>query len=216
MLDNLRGLAVLAASVGGMLALGHKFPALADDRHFPLYVTVAFTALAIAASAQGIKSKILFVPTWWAGLCSICWACGELGGGWWAAAIVGGLLTLFAGFLAIGAAEERKQWAEAPDKLLEAKAAALSEDWPAFWKAVAASFFSKGSLAFPPDVCRHDLQVLELVASQVPPAEVPACLPLVQERLEMGAREEKDGTTVDSKPLNELLAWLKAKAPAGD
>ncbi len=66
-------------------------------------------------------------------------------------------------------------------------------------------------------MCRHDLQVLSLVARQVDPAEVPASVRLVLERLELGAQEQAPaGITVEARHVSELVKWVKARVPAAD
>ena len=214
MLLHLKGVAILVVPVGAVLGLGRAYPDLGADRYLHLYMAAAFAAASVASAAQGIRSRLLFLPTWFVGLGAVCFAFAQLGGAWWVAAVIGGLVTLFAGLIALGVADERAQLAQAPERLLEAKDAALREDWPSFWKAVERSFFAKSSALLPSEVNTHDLKVLALVSSQLQAAEQPRCLSLVREKLDAGARAQAAQTAVDPKALAELKAWLKAKTRA--
>ena len=208
MLSNLKGLAILALSVGAMLGLGHAYPALRADRFFDLYTAVALAAVSIAAAAQGVRARILFLPTWFVGLGAVSWACGGLGGVWWVPAVIAGVADCVAGMVLIGIADEQRSWVSAPEAL---EAARNATSTMIFWKAASEAFHVPTGYTFPPNVSAHDLQVLELAATRVPLSELPGALAAVREQLEISVRdlEKKE---IDRKLVCEVVAWLSRKS----
>lgn len=208
MQSNLKGFAILVLAVGGMVGLGRAFPALGADLFFPLLTAIAFTVVSIAAAAQGIRARLLFLPDWIAGLGAVTWALGALGGVWWILCVVTGLATAISALVVIGLADETRSWREAPARLEEARSAASEQ---AFWSAASQAFHVPVSYSFPPKISAHDVEVLDLVAARAPADDLPAELAPVREKLEASVRD-LEKKSIDRDKVDAFASWLKQRA----
>lgn len=127
------------------------------------------TVVGIVTDLVGLKGRVFWLPIWLFGLIGMGvnlhtqW-------GWWGPALAGVIvIALFGGLLAMGAVQERKEWAEAPANLNAARESLAKGVNEATWEALGKAYFVPAWGDDTPERCRHNLEVLALVRKALPP-----------------------------------------------
>jgi hypothetical protein len=142
-----------------LLGLEHIWPALMTQQWKGWTIGVVATVLGGICDWVGIKGRVFFVPIWLLGLGLICFQLGVPG-------TIAFIALLIAGGVWIFMAAKKKEpvdWQKAQEAIIKSAAPSADTDESAFWAWVKATLFLPVWMNFTPELCQHNLKVLQSI-----------------------------------------------------
>jgi hypothetical protein len=139
------------------------FPVFMDSTWGDVLACSIVAGVSILSDLVGLKGRVFFLPIWLFGLIGVgvnlhtMW-------GWYGPALAGAIVVmLFIGLMALGTLAEKKEWAEAPTKLNAARDSLVKGISDETWELLSEAYFVPSWGNESPEVCRHNLEVLDVV-----------------------------------------------------
>ncbi|HEY0882521.1 MAG TPA: hypothetical protein VGD87_13355 [Archangium sp.] len=158
-------LAIVVAILCGIF-LGPLYWAFPDFMDTTWGDVVACSVVAVVSTVSelvGLKGRLFFLPIWLLALIGVGVNLHKLWGWYGPALALGIVVLLFGALMLMARSGEKKEWAEAPTKLSEASASLAKGLSDETWELLGAAYFVPAFGDNTPEVCRHNLQVLDLV-----------------------------------------------------
>ncbi len=152
------------------------FPVFMDTTWGDVVACSVVAFVSIVSDLVGLKGRVFFLPIWLFALIGVGVNLHTLWG-WYGPALAGAIVVmLFIGLMAMGSYAEKKEWADAPNKLNAARDSLVKGLSDETWDLLREAYFVPSWGNESAEVCRHNLQVLEVVKKAVgenaPPIEL--------------------------------------------
>lgn len=159
---------IWAIAVGlGILAvvsvLMQMFPGLMNGPHELLVFGIVTMVVGGGTEYFGIRGRVFFLPIWLIGLAIVCFQIGWIGTAIFVAFLVAGFFWL----IQIGKKREREHWLKAQEALRKTPTPAASWNEGEFWQWVNTTLTLPSS-KYTPEICDHNLKVLQAVQDRKP------------------------------------------------
>jgi hypothetical protein len=195
-----------------LLGIEHFFPSTMTPGHTAWTVGIVAVVIGALTDLVGIRGRLFLMPIWMIGLGIICYKLG------WPGTLVFVALLIAVGiwFFRAGKKKEIEDWAKAQEQLIRAPAPPASGTESEFWEWVKATLFLPTWMNFTPELCKHNLTVLQAVRSANPelaPAEQAAIGALAQFLLRGQDAPKPPGSDLKlQNPVSELIEKRLRKA----
>lgn len=183
-------------------------------------LVLAGTVLTIGGLTEilGIKGRLFWLPIWFWGIVVMGV---ELYGhwGWWGPALaVVVAVGLFGALMMAGYRAEKREWAEAPHKLEQARAGLHASTPDAVWEHLEGAYFDATLLTLTPEMATHNRGVIaavyQLVGPHAPPADLQLFGGLDADYARVEAGEED--VEIEQETIEAMTALIESRGASSD
>jgi hypothetical protein len=153
---NLWAIPVVALIFVALLGIEHFRPDAVASPHFAFTLGIVTSVIGGVCEWIGIKGRLFFLPIWLIGLGIFCFTLGWTG----SIGFIAMLIAIGIWFFNVGRKKEIAQWDKAQQTLLTAAPDPYADE-AAFWEWISTALFLPMWMNFTPELCRHDLAVLQ-------------------------------------------------------
>jgi hypothetical protein len=144
--------------------IAHFFPSTMADNHSGWTIGIVAAVVDGAAQAIGVSGRIFLIPIWVWGVGMVCYQLGWMG-------TVGFVLFVIAGIVWMsksGKKKEEAEWVQAQEQLAKSQNPADAATETDFWTWVKATLVLPTWMDLSPQMCEHNLRVLEIIRKARP------------------------------------------------
>ncbi len=209
---------LIAAAV--YAGIGFVAPSLLEGAYGDL--VLAGTVLTVGALTEvvGIKGRLFWLPIWLWGIVVMGF---ELYGhwGWWGPALaVVVAAALFGALMMAGYRAEKREWAEAPQRLEQARACLHAGTFDAVWDHLEAAYFDAALLSLTAEMATHNRGVIaavyQLLGAHASPTQIQLFGALDADYARVQAGEE--GVEIEQETIEAMTALIENRGapPEGE
>jgi len=142
----------------------HFVPATMTENHSGWTIGIVAAVIGGMAEAIGVSGRLFFIPIWMLGIGVMCYQLGWMGTAGFVVFLIGGAVWMFKSMKK----KEETAWAQAQEQLIKSQNPADALTEKDFWAWVKAALFLPVWMDFSPELCDHNLRVLEIIRKSKP------------------------------------------------